>query len=53
MKEAIIAIEDSRFYEHNGIDLRGTLVPWRRTSRVARSNRVDPRSPSSTSRWFC
>jgi len=23
MKEAIIAIEDSRFYEHNGLDLRG------------------------------
>ena len=24
MEDAIIAIEDSRFYEHNGIDLRGT-----------------------------
>jgi membrane peptidoglycan carboxypeptidase len=25
MRDAIIAIEDSRFYEHNGIDVRGTL----------------------------
>jgi len=25
MREAIIAIEDSRFLEHNGMDLRGTL----------------------------
>jgi membrane peptidoglycan carboxypeptidase len=24
MQKAIIAIEDSRFYEHNGVDLRGT-----------------------------
>ena len=25
MRKAVIAIEDSRFYEHGGIDLRGTL----------------------------
>jgi len=25
MQEAILAIEDSRFYEHNGIDFRGTV----------------------------
>ena len=25
MQEAIVAIEDSRFYDHRGIDLRGTL----------------------------
>ena len=25
MQQAIVAIEDSRFYEHGGIDLRGTL----------------------------
>ncbi|MCZ3389036.1 MAG: penicillin-binding protein [Actinomycetia bacterium] len=25
MQDAIVAIEDARFYEHNGIDLRGTL----------------------------
>jgi membrane peptidoglycan carboxypeptidase len=25
MQQAILAIEDSRFYDHNGIDLRGTL----------------------------
>ena len=25
MRQAIVAIEDSRFYEHGGIDLRGTL----------------------------
>lgn len=25
MQRAIVAIEDSRFYEHNGVDVRGTL----------------------------
>ena len=25
MREAIVAIEDARFYEHSGLDLRGTL----------------------------
>jgi membrane peptidoglycan carboxypeptidase len=25
MKQAIVAIEDSRFYEHNGLDVQGTL----------------------------
>ena len=25
MQDAIVAIEDARFYEHNGIDLRGTV----------------------------
>jgi membrane peptidoglycan carboxypeptidase len=25
MQDAIVAIEDARFYEHNGIDVRGTL----------------------------
>ncbi|MGH8870198.1 MAG: penicillin-binding protein [Actinomycetes bacterium] len=25
MRESILAIEDSRFYEHNGLDLKGTL----------------------------
>ena len=25
MRKALIAIEDSRFYQHNGLDLRGTL----------------------------
>ncbi len=25
MQQAIVAIEDSRFYEHNGIDVRGTM----------------------------
>ncbi len=25
MKDAIVAIEDSRFYEHNGVDVQGTL----------------------------
>jgi membrane peptidoglycan carboxypeptidase len=25
MRQAIVAIEDSRFYEHGGVDLRGTL----------------------------
>jgi membrane peptidoglycan carboxypeptidase len=25
MRDALLAIEDSRFYEHNGVDLKGTL----------------------------
>ena len=25
MKQAIVAVEDKRFYEHNGVDVRGIL----------------------------
>ncbi len=25
MKQAIVAVEDKRFYEHNGVDLRGIV----------------------------
>ena len=47
MKDAVIAIEDSRFYEHGGVDTTGilrALVPRR-----AATSRVRPPSPSSTS----
>jgi membrane carboxypeptidase/penicillin-binding protein len=37
-RQALIAIEDNRFYQHNGIDLKGTAVRP---------------SPSSTSRTPC
>ena len=32
MRQAIVAIEDSRFYEHGGVDLRGTVRAIQRNS---------------------
>ena len=31
IKDAIVAIEDSRFYEHSGVDPRGFSGRWRPT----------------------
>ena len=51
MKEAVVAIEDQRFYEHRGVDFQG-IAPRRlsRTSSPARPSRAPRRSPSSSSR---
>ena len=51
MKQAIVAIEDKRFYEHRGVDLRGDRrAPSGRTSATERSSRAARRSRSSSSR---
>ena len=50
MKQAIVAVEDQRFYEHNGVDVRGIFrALWQdiRSQAVVEEAR---RSPSSTSR---
>ena len=48
IKDAIIAIEDSRFYEHGGLDPQGILRALTFNSPRA-AVRARPRSPSSTS----
>ena len=54
MREAQVAIEDHRFYEHGGIDLQGRPACGRSpTSAAARRPRAPRRSPSSTSRSPC
>ncbi len=51
MKDATVAIEDQRFYEHHGVDFSGIATrAGRATSRPATSSRVRAPSPSSTSR---
>ena len=50
MKQAIIAIEDYRFYEHGALDLKGTLRAFVTNQTTAASPRVAPRSPSRWSR---
>ena len=43
MRKAVIAIEDSRFYEHGGIDLRGTVRALRQQPvRQGRPGWLDP-----------
>ena len=37
MKHAMVAIEDARFYEHGGLDVRAPCARWCGTSRPARS----------------
>ena len=42
MKHAIVAIEDRRFYEHQGVDLRGIVrAAWQDVSNQARPGRLD------------
>ncbi len=48
MQQAIIAIEDHRFYEHGPLDCRAPCVPSSPTSPPAVSPRAGPPSPSST-----
>ena len=43
LQQAMVAIEDSRFYEHDGVDLRGTLRALVTNSQSGgRSSRVAP-----------
>ena len=48
MRQAQLAIEDHRFYEHGALDFKGTLRALVRNSPAAASPRVARRSPSST-----
>ena len=49
MQKAIVAIEDSRFYEHGAVDLKGILRALNQQRAVrAASRRAPRRSPSST-----
>ena len=51
MKQAVVAIEDQRFYEHRGVDFQSaSAAPSTRTSSPARPARAPRRSPSSSSR---
>ena len=43
MQKAQVAIEDSRFYEHGGVDLRGVVRALVSTLRGGRHLRVRPR----------
>ena len=42
MPEAIVSIEDQRFYQHGGIDLRAPCVPWSTTPPAARCRAGPP-----------
>ena len=50
MKQAIVAVEDKRFYEHNGVDLRVIVRALWQDIRSQSVVRAAPRSRSSTSR---
>ena len=53
MKQALVDIEDSRFYEHNGLDVQGTLRALVRNVAAGRCARAARRSPSSWSSRRC
>ena len=53
LPRAVIAIEDSSYYRHGGVELRGIVRALRTTSRRDGPPRVAPRSPSSTSGPSC
>jgi len=48
MRQAIVAIEDSRFYEHNGVDYKGTL---RAAVRNLKSGQVDQGGSTLTQQY--
>jgi len=48
MRQAQLAIEDHRYYEHGALDVKGTLARWSATPRATWAPRVAPRSRSST-----
>ena len=50
IKNAVIAIEDKRFYKHEGVDYRASRARSGRTSCASRPPRAARRSPSSSSR---
>ena len=43
MRNAIVAIEDSRFYQHGAIDIRGTFRALRQRPASTRRSRAVPR----------
>ena len=54
MKQALVDIEDSRFYEHNGLDVQGTAArPGHEPASPARCRRAARPSPSSWSSRPC
>ena len=50
MKEAVVAIEDQRFYEHSGVDFQGIARAVWQDVTSAPPSRAPRRSPSSSSR---
>ena len=48
MKQAIVAVEDRRFYEHRGVDIHAIARALWRTSATRSSSRAAPRSRSSS-----
>ena len=48
MREAIVSIEDYRFYQHGALDVKGTLRALVTNKAAAAWSRVARRSPS---RW--
>jgi penicillin-binding protein 1A len=50
LRDAVIAIEDHRFYEYRGVDFEAISRPPGRTPRACPSGRVARRSPNSSSR---
>ena len=43
MQQAIVAAEDTRFYQHGGVDLRACCGRWSPTAAAARRSRAPPR----------
>ena len=50
MRQAIVSIEDQRYYEHNGVDTRGITRALAGHPLAGASSRVARRSRSSSSR---
>ena len=48
--DAVVAIEDQRFWDHTGVDVQAVAGHLSPTSRTAPLSKADQRSPSSTSR---
>ena len=53
LQNAVIAIEDERFYEHNGIDPKGIIRALIIDIKSGTSPREQARSPSSSSKTRC